>query len=103
MRRLPPKAIGLVAAVLMVAGTVIAVVFALLQSHCDGSVQQEGSVLVPHAARCGGYGVAAGMGVGALALGAVLVAVAGFLSGTAFGNSRRHPPSGERAEEQSGA
>jgi hypothetical protein len=76
----------------MVAGTAVAIVFAALQSSCDNASGRAGTVLVPHAAKCSGYGTGAGIGVGVLALGALLVVLAG-LSTTALFRGRQSDPS----------
>jgi hypothetical protein len=95
MRATPTRILGTAAVVLMLVGTVLAIVFAVLQSSCDNSVVQTGIPVVPHAAKCKGYGVGAGIGVGVLAVGALLVGLAGLSSTALFRRRRRERPQSE--------
>jgi hypothetical protein len=58
-------------------------------------VVQTGIPVVPHAAKCKGYGVGAGIGVGVLAVGALLMALAGLSSTALFHRRPQEPPASE--------
>lgn len=85
------RILGVAAALCMLVGTVLAVVFAVLQSRCESAASPGATVLVPHAAQCSAYGTTAGAGVGLLALGAAMIAFAGVAAGARF---RKGPPAG---------
>ncbi len=73
----------------MVVGAVTTIAFAVAQSNCDSTVVGDiGGVIQPHAGTCGGYAVGAGIGLGVLVAGAVLVVVGLVLSTPRY----RQPP-----------